>query len=180
MLITHEYTHVLQLDMDNGGYGGVFRTLFGRSPFSFPNAFQPEWLIEGLATYEETAQTSGGRGRSAGADMVLRMATLEGQVPVPQPDDGFPDTWPSGNVPYLFGASFTQYIADKYGRDKACRPEPQLQQQKFSLPRQFHREARTWETITASSTGSGSPLCRKNTTNSATGSRHRDSRHRRP
>jgi WD40 repeat protein len=30
----------------------------------------------------------------------------------------FPDTWPSGDVPYLFGASFTQFINDKYGREK--------------------------------------------------------------
>ena len=118
MLITHEYAHVLQLDMDNGGYGGVFRFLFGRSPFSFPNAIQPMWLIEGLATYEETAQTPGGRGRSAGADMVLRMATLDNRFPLISQMTVFPDTWPSGQVPYLFGASFTQFIADKYGREK--------------------------------------------------------------
>lgn len=118
MLITHEYAHVLQLDMNNGGYGGLFRLLFGRSPFSFPNALQPEWLIEGLATYEETAQTSGGRGRSTGADMVLRMATLQNEFPPLSQMTVFPDTWPSGNIPYLFGASLTQYIADTYGRDK--------------------------------------------------------------
>ncbi len=117
MLITHEYTHVLQLDMVTGGYGWVFRTLFGRSVFSFPNAVQPEWLIEGLAVYEETSQTGGGRGRSAGADMVLRMATLEGPFPSISQMTVFPDTWPSGDVPYLFGDSFIQFIGDNYGRE---------------------------------------------------------------
>ena len=87
-LITHEYTHVLQLDMVTGGLGGVMQPIFGR--FYFPNALQPIWLIEGLAVYEETAQTAGGRGRSAGADMVLRMATLEGPFPLLEPDDRIP------------------------------------------------------------------------------------------
>ncbi len=118
VLLTHEYTHVLQLDMVNGGYGGLFRTLFGRSPLSFPNALQPTWLIEGLAVYEETAETGGGRGRSAWEDMILRTATLEGPFPPISQMATFPDTWPAGDVPYLFGDSFIQFIADKYGRDK--------------------------------------------------------------
>ena len=116
LLITHEYTHVLQMDMINGGLGGVMQTLFGR--LYFPNEWQPIWLIEGLAVYEETEQTSGGRGRSAGADMVLRMATLEGPFPPVSQMTVFPDTWPSGDVPYLFGESFIRFISDKYGREK--------------------------------------------------------------
>ena len=116
LLITHEYTHVLQMDMINGGLGDVMQTLFGR--LYFPNEWQPIWLIEGLAVYEETEQTSGGRGRSAGADMVLRMATLEGPFPPVSQMTVFPDTWPSGDVPYLFGESFIRFISDKYGREK--------------------------------------------------------------
>ena len=27
-------------------------------------------------------------------------------------------SWPSGLTPYLFGESFTRYIADRYGREK--------------------------------------------------------------
>lgn len=114
LLITHEYTHTLQLDM----VAGVPRTLqsiFGR--FYFPNTFEPIWMTEGLATYEETEQTSGGRGRSAGSDMILRMAALEGRFPSLDQASVFPDSWPSGQVPYLFGESFTRFIAEKYGRD---------------------------------------------------------------
>ena len=116
LLITHEYTHVLQLDMITGGLGGVLQTLFGR--FYFPNEWQPIWQIEGLAVYEETEQTPGGRGRSPGSEMVLRMAVLEGPFPGLSQMSVFPDTWPSGQVPYLFGESFTRFIAEKYGRDK--------------------------------------------------------------
>jgi hypothetical protein len=116
LVITHEYAHILQIDMVTGGLGGALQSVLGR--IYFPNLFQPEWLIEGLATYEETEQTSGGRGRSPGADMVLRMAALEGPFPTLDRMAVFPDTWPSGQVPYLFGESFTRFIAEKYGGEK--------------------------------------------------------------
>jgi Tol biopolymer transport system component len=98
------------------GIPDTIQSIFGR--IYFPNMWQPIWMIEGLATYEETEQTSGGRGRSPGTDMVLRMASLEGPFPSLDQASVFPDSWPGGQVPYLFGESFTRYIADKYGRDK--------------------------------------------------------------
>ena len=115
LLITHEYTHILQLDMVASLPEGL-QSVFGR--LYFPNLFQPVWLIEGLATYEETEQTGGGRGRSPGSDMVLRMAALEDAFPPLDRMSVFPDSWPSGQVPYLFGESFTRFIAERYGRKK--------------------------------------------------------------
>jgi Tol biopolymer transport system component len=115
LLITHEYSHTLMLDMVASLPAGL-RSVFGR--IYFPNLFQPVWLIEGLATYEETEQTAGGRGRSPGADMVLRMAAIEDAFPTLGQMSVFPDSWPSGQVPYLFGESFTRFIAGKYGRDR--------------------------------------------------------------
>ena len=115
LLITHEYAHILQLDMVASLPEGL-QSVFGR--LYFPNLFQPIWMIEGLATYEETEQTAGGRGRSPGADMVLRTAMLEDGFPELDLMSVFPDSWPSGQVPYLFGESFTRFIAEKYGREK--------------------------------------------------------------
>jgi Tol biopolymer transport system component len=115
LVITHEYTHVLQLDMVTGGPDTVQKVL-GR--IYFPNLFQPVWMIEGLATYEETEQTSGGRGRSPGAEMVIRTAALENAFPQLGQASVFPDAWPSGQVPYLFGEAFTRYLAERYGREK--------------------------------------------------------------
>jgi Tol biopolymer transport system component len=115
LLITHEYTHILQLDMVASLPQGL-QSVFGR--LYFPNLFQPVWLIEGLATYEETEQTAGGRGRSPGSEMVLRMAAIENAFPPLDQMSVFPDAWPSGQVPYLFGESFTRFIADKFGREK--------------------------------------------------------------
>jgi Tol biopolymer transport system component len=118
LLITHEYTHTLQLDMVYGGYGAVMRALFGRSFLGFPNLVQPIWLIEGLAVYEETEQTSGGRNRSPGHEMVIRTAVLEDRFPRMSQATVFPDFWPTGQVPYLFGGAFNRFIAEKYGREK--------------------------------------------------------------
>lgn len=115
LVITHEYTHVLHLDMVTGG-PETLQKILGR--IYFPNLFQPVWMIEGLATYEETEQTSAGRGRSPGAEMVIRAAVLENAFPSLGQASVFPDSWPSGQVPYLFGQAFTRYIADKYGREK--------------------------------------------------------------
>lgn len=117
MLITHEYAHTLDLDMVRSLPDGL-QSIFGR--IYFPNLFQPLWLIEGLATYEETEQTGGGRGRSPGADMVLRMAVLEEAFPTLGQMSVFIDSWPSGQVPYLFGESFTRFLVDAYGREKVA------------------------------------------------------------
>ncbi|NIQ12742.1 MAG: hypothetical protein GWO08_23010, partial [Gammaproteobacteria bacterium] len=57
-VITHEYVHTLHLDKARG-FPLAAREVLGRwplfLPFSvFPNAFQPRWLTEGIATYYET------------------------------------------------------------------------------------------------------------------------------
>jgi len=114
LVITHEYSHILQLDMTHGFPDGL-QYVLGR--VYFPNFFQPVWLIEGLATYEETELTTGGRGRSAWADMVLRTAAIENRFPTLAQAAVFPDSWPGGQVPYLFGESFIRFLAGRYGRE---------------------------------------------------------------
>ncbi len=115
LLITHEYTHIVQLDMVNS-LPEVLSNIFGN--LYFPNMFQPVWLIEGLAVYEETELTGGGRNRSPASDMVLRMAVLENNFPDISHAANYAEKWPAGEVPYLFGGSFTAFIAKKYGREK--------------------------------------------------------------
>lgn len=115
LLITHEYTHIAHLDMANG-LPEVLRNIFGN--LYFPNMFQPVWMTEGLAVYEETELTGGGRNRSPAADMVLRMAVLEDNFPPISHAAHYAEKWPDGEVPYLFGGSFTAFIAKKYGREK--------------------------------------------------------------
>ncbi len=120
-VITHEYTHILQGDMA-GGLPAFIRNLFGRYPFpfgifnsTFPNDLQPLWLIEGLATQEETLAGTTNRAYSAYADMLLRMAILENRFPTIDQAAGQLDSWPGGHVHYLFGARFLEYIRQQFG-----------------------------------------------------------------
>lgn len=120
MVITHEYTHALHMDM-NDGLARAIRTVFGNVPLlSTPNATASSAFIEGLAVYRETAHTSGGRGQGAYYDMFLRAATLGGRLPRLDQVLGFYDLdgwWPAG-TPYLYGWSLMDFIARKYGEDK--------------------------------------------------------------
>jgi hypothetical protein len=71
-VLTHELAHSVHLD-EGRGIVRAGRKVFGRAPYLFPNLFAPTWMIEGLATYEETEGTAFGRGRNPDARMVLRM-----------------------------------------------------------------------------------------------------------
>jgi hypothetical protein len=114
-IIVHELTHILQMDTVRG-VPKVARAVFGTLISTHQVA--PLWTVEGLATYEETRHTTGGRGRSAAVDMVKRVAVLEGRFPPLGNLDGFQPLSPGGNLRYLFGQDFMQYIADSRGDEK--------------------------------------------------------------
>ncbi len=113
-LITHEYTHILHLDKVTGG-ASLLRNIFGRSFLFFPNVFQPNWLIEGLATYYETDVEKGvGRGQSSFFNMMMRSDVEQGVKSVSQVN--IPNrSWPMGTVSYLYGVNFYQFIEETYG-----------------------------------------------------------------
>lgn len=114
-LITHEYTHILHMDTVEGGWK-VLRYIFGR--WVLPNALQPIWLLEGFAVHNESNHTSGGRQRGAIYDMLLRVGTLEGRLKTLDEAGTFVPSWPGGRTPYLYGAMFYQWLAEKYGEKK--------------------------------------------------------------
>lgn len=120
MVITHEYTHALHLDMNEGLARGI-RTVFGNVPvLATPNITASYAFIEGLAVFSETEHSGGGRGQSAYYDMFLRAAALGGRLPELDQILGFYDLdgwWPAG-TPYLYGWSLMDFIARKYGEDK--------------------------------------------------------------
>ena len=117
MVITHEYTHLAHFEM-TAGPTTALRALFGQ--ILTPNALQPIWSIEGLAVYNETKFTAGGRGIDARYDMYLRMAALKNQFNTLDQINGYYLTsWPNGTAPYIYGQSLIHFIAQKYGEDKA-------------------------------------------------------------
>mgnify|MGYP001048374059 CR=1 FL=1 len=116
MVITHEYTHIAHFEMTAGSTTAL-RALFGQ--ILVPNGLQPIWSIEGLAVYNETKFTTGGRGIDSRYDMYLRMAALEEQFNTLDQINGYYLTsWPDGTAPYIYGQSIIHFIAQKYGEDK--------------------------------------------------------------
>jgi hypothetical protein len=120
ILVTHEYVHVLHLDTVHGlprlinavlGFGKIGRV-------SAPNILQPGWVIEGLATWQESSAGSHGRRRSATFDMFLRMAVLENRFATLDRVTSQVKVFPHGSNIYLYGVHLIQYIASQYGDDK--------------------------------------------------------------
>ncbi|MEQ1502691.1 MAG: hypothetical protein ABMB14_10695, partial [Myxococcota bacterium] len=113
-IFTHEFTHVLHMDT-NHGIVRAARLVVGR--IASTNSLSPGWMIEGLATFQETRHTAGGRGRASFPDMIKRTAVVEDDFPPLGNLDGFQPDPPSGNLRYLFGQDFIQYVADQQGAD---------------------------------------------------------------
>lgn len=121
-VINHEYVHILHLDKATHGPKGL-RSVFGRYGglwfFTvFPNAFQPGWVIEGLATYYETDKSRGvGRGQSSYFDMLMRMEVDAGVKTVRHVNQPTVE-WPAGTIRYLYGVNFFNFVKEKKGEEK--------------------------------------------------------------
>jgi hypothetical protein len=111
-LLTHEYTHILHTDHITG-IPALINRILGKT-FA-PNQVQPHWLLEGLAVYEESTQTSGGRLRSSMWNMWMRADVLENSIATLDQFSNVPRRWPQGNIWYLYGSFFLQWIAETYG-----------------------------------------------------------------
>jgi hypothetical protein len=120
ILITHELVHVVHLDTVHG-VPRLINAIFGfgvLGKITTPNLVAPRWIIEGVATFEESDDTSHGRHRSAQFDMYLRMAVLDrGFHTLDQLSSGA-RLWPHGTSVYLYGLHLMHYIASRYGTDK--------------------------------------------------------------
>ena len=115
-IITHEFTHILNFETSHG-YTTLVRSLTGRSVFGFPHIFQPIWITEGFATHTESLDGFG-RNNSIRMNMVMR-ADLLGSFDVSHHNASFFfRRWPSGIVPYNYGARFISFLEEKYGDNK--------------------------------------------------------------
>lgn len=114
LVVTHELTHIFQLDRARGIWK-VGQWVFGRSPVLFPNLYQPSWLIEGLAVYEESRLAGQGRIEGPEHTLLARAAARDhvfpgiGQISLARP------TFPGGSSAYVFGSLFMDYLARTRG-----------------------------------------------------------------
>lgn len=117
-LFTHEFTHIIHTDTIRG-IPSLLNRLMGKT-FA-PNQVQPRWVLEGLAVFEESRHTSGGRLRSSQWNMYMRADVLSGNVAPIDQMSNTPRRWPQGNIWYLYGSFFLRYIAETYGEDAIAR-----------------------------------------------------------
>lgn len=115
MLLIHEFTHIVQIDA-HGGIWRPMRVLLGKTVA--PSGINPTWIREGVAEYDETIFTSGGRGRGSWSEMVVRTAILEDAFPAIDEADGLGWRWPGFRAAYIYGIKFIQYLTDTYGEEK--------------------------------------------------------------
>lgn len=146
-LVTHEYTHILHTD-NISGFAAIVNVLVGKQ--WAPNQVQPRWLLEGLATYEESLHTRGGRLRSPSWDMALRADALADNLATLDQLSSGPNRWPHGNLWYLYGSYLMQYVAERFGRDALAEISAEYggQAAPWQLNRVVHRvTGRTWEEL---------------------------------
>ena len=115
LLLVHEFTHAVHLDKVRG-VPRVLQTIFGNVPWFIPNIFQPGWMLEGLAVYQESKPEAGqGRLKAPMFEAWLRAERKKGFITLRELNaDG--RTLPL-NKQYLYGAYFYEFLARKYGPD---------------------------------------------------------------
>ena len=114
LLTTHEHTHIVHLDQWSG-ISSFINLLLGT--VYAPNHIQPRWILEGVATWQESRRTSGGRLRGTMFEMYMRMDALEDRFLDLDQISTIADRWPHGNVWYLYGSRFVDFVATHYGRE---------------------------------------------------------------
>ena len=122
LVITHELAHIWHLDR-RGAFGSLIKGIFGRLPIPmswpvFPNGAVPTWIVEGLATYYESALTDAGRVGGSYHDMVLRTAILENRFEQIEQVAGDSQVWPAGDRWYVYGSRFFDHLVAKHGPER--------------------------------------------------------------
>jgi hypothetical protein len=113
-LVAHEYTHILHLDTMEG-LPNIYNRIFGKT--WAPNQIMPRWLIEGIAVYEESKRSAGGRNRGTRFDQFIRTAHDDHQDLRLDEVTGAPRRFPHGNAVYVYGSHFLRYVFDRFGDD---------------------------------------------------------------
>jgi hypothetical protein len=113
-LVAHEYTHVLHLDTMSG-LPIIYNRIFGKT--WSPSQIMPRWLIEGIAVYEESKRSAGGRNRGTRFDQIIRISRHAKPSTLLRLDQvsGDPRQFPRGNAAYVYGSHFLQYVFDRFG-----------------------------------------------------------------
>lgn len=123
MLLVHEYTHIVQIDAVGGALWPL-RLVGGKSVAV--SGMNPKWMREGIAQFDETYFTKGGRGRGSYSEMVIRTSVLDGVFPALDQADGLGWKWPGGSSAYIYGLEFVEWLINTYGWEKFAQLDEQI------------------------------------------------------
>jgi len=146
-LVTHEYSHILHTD-NISGVAAILNAVAGKQ--WAPNQVQPRFILEGLATYEESLRTGGGRLRSSSWEMSMRADVLADNLATLDQVATGPNRWPHGTLWYLYGSYFMAYVAERFGHQALAElaAEYGSTAAPWQLNRALHRvTGRTWEEL---------------------------------
>ena len=113
LVLVHEFTHIVHMDKARGLPLGL-RNIFGRLLWTFPNAIEPTWFIEGLAVLNESDAPLGyGRLGNTHFEGMMRAEVARGPLSLREINGdgrGFPL-----NRNYLYGGYFFAFVRERYG-----------------------------------------------------------------
>ena len=139
LVITHELTHIFQLDRARGWWR-LAQAIFGRSPPFMPNAYTPAWLTEGLAVYYESRITGSGRLEGTEHGMVARAVAIEGSGRRLDEVSLATSRYPGGQSAYVYGSLLFDYLSETRGAEHV--PEFVERVSRAPLPFFLNRAAR--------------------------------------
>ncbi len=114
LVVTHELTHIFHLDRTRGIWA-LGQDIFGRAAALFPNSYDPAWLTEGLAVYEESKLTGAGRIEGSEHRMIARAAAIDHTFPSLGAVSLATGRYPFGEAAYAYGSLFVDYLAKTQG-----------------------------------------------------------------
>ncbi len=116
-LIVHEYTHILTLRQYYGFWNYLWRILTGNPP----NHALPDGILEGIPVFEESENLNNvyvGRIYDTRTNSIFRYQLLYGNFPYYEEMLGGSYRWPLGELVYLYGGRYTNFIIKEYSKEK--------------------------------------------------------------
>jgi hypothetical protein len=117
LVITHELTHIFHLDRTRGVWW-LAQKVFGRAATVFPNLYDPAWLTEGLAVYEESKLAGAGRIEGSEHRMIARASALANSFPSIGAASLGQGRYPFGEAAYAYGSLFVDFMARRAGEER--------------------------------------------------------------
>jgi len=114
LIFIHELTHYFHMNYSSGIFSSLGAVL-GREVTPGDMAFLPPWFVEGIAVYNETRFSKGGRGRSAFFEMLYKAPILESDFFKAYQALAYSSHSPPPGKKYVAGYLLVDYIIRHYG-----------------------------------------------------------------